>query len=306
MSLHPGQAASSFSLDCYSGKVQIRDQINTALSELLAILIPCLEDSILPMHYNGHFLTSPRQNCRQDRHPGCTQHDHQLSMPNKDLLITNQKFTTLSERDPKSRQRPVQTIGEYTPDLSPLLATDLAQIPSMPPQVLGAPSCSPPAPSMLLPTALQTRLVADNDDDNMDIIPGLNCHYKAPTTPTVAPHYSPDGSVISISSTSTANDDAATVISISSNSSSSVGVLRYPLNSDMVYDILTPVRLVVFVNVSAIAVAVDLNVYLEYTNTWTSQMWEIGIPITCPNRAVFIRSYKAISADIDGFFNTLF
>ena len=48
------------------------------------------------------------------------------------------------------------------------------------------------------------------------------------------------------------------------------------------------------------------QLYLEYTNTWMSQMWEIGIPITCPNRIVFIRSYKAISADIDAFVNTLF
>ncbi|KAJ7790624.1 hypothetical protein B0H14DRAFT_3161295 [Mycena olivaceomarginata] len=134
-------------------------------------------------------------------------------------------------------------------------------------------------------------------------------------------------------------DDAETVIPISSNSSGSVGGLCYPLNSDVVYDILTPVHLVIFVNnwdptqmtvypheahglnvLPSLMVhdfhnklrAVRFNtniigqVYLKYTNTWMSQMWEIGIPLTCPNHIIFIRLYKAISADINGFFETLF
>jgi hypothetical protein len=48
------------------------------------------------------------------------------------------------------------------------------------------------------------------------------------------------------------------------------------------------------------------QVHLKYTNTWMSQMWEIGIPLTCPNHIDIICLYKAISADINGFFDTLF
>jgi hypothetical protein len=57
-------------------------------------------------------------------------------------------------------------------------------------------------------------------------------------------------------------DDAATVIPISSDSSGPVGGLCYPLNSDVVYDILTAVHLVIFVNVSAIFMVV--NLYMSY------------------------------------------
>jgi hypothetical protein len=56
--------------------------------------------------------------------------------------------------------------------------------------------------------------------------------------------------------------DAATVIPISSDSSGSVGGLSYPLNSHVVYDILTPVHLVIFVNISTIFMVV--NFYLSY------------------------------------------
>ncbi|KAJ7806972.1 hypothetical protein B0H14DRAFT_2610045 [Mycena olivaceomarginata] len=98
-------------------------------------------------------------------------------------------------------------------------------------------------------------------------------------------------------------DDAAAVIPISSDSGS-VGGLCYPLNSDVVYDILTPVPLVIFVNDPPTRMTVypheanELNVlpsfmvhdfhnellavkfntniigqvYLKYTNTWMSQI----------------------------------
>jgi hypothetical protein len=56
--------------------------------------------------------------------------------------------------------------------------------------------------------------------------------------------------------------DAATIISISSNCSGPVGGLFYPINSDVVYDILTPVHLVIFVNVSSILIVV--NFYVSY------------------------------------------
>jgi tetrahydromethanopterin S-methyltransferase subunit D len=63
---------------------------------------------------------------------------------------------------------------------------------------------------------------------------------------------------------------AATVIPISSDSSGSVGGLFYSLNSDVVYDILTPVHLVIFVNVSAIFMVV--NFYVSYY--LCSQNWD--------------------------------
>ncbi|KAJ7695825.1 hypothetical protein B0H14DRAFT_2650422 [Mycena olivaceomarginata] len=189
MSVAPGSVTAVLPphLSFYGGKAQIRHTINKALSDLLAIKNPCLEAAILPTHYNGHFLTHPRLNvggsnmrgfpawfqwCPQDRHPDCTR--PRFPGPTEICSLPTKKFGTLSS----------------TSTSRTMASDDL--------------SVSPPLPSVLLPTVLQARVAAD---DETDMIPGLNYRYKTPAiapAPAVAPHYSPDGSIISISLTSTA------------------------------------------------------------------------------------------------------
>ncbi|KAJ7239686.1 hypothetical protein C8J57DRAFT_1528028 [Mycena rebaudengoi] len=339
MSVAPGSvatgvslwAASSFqfarSLGFYGGKVQIHNQINTVLSDLLAILIPCPEDLNIGQTNMCGFPAW--------YHAGKIDTRIVPDVTTKFLGLTK-IFSSPTKNHCRVPTQPVSPAG-HLPGADSILATPSPRR-SGRPNMRYSPHSRPLSHLCYFP--LLSKPVAEDDTD---IIPGLNYHYKAPAiapAPAVRPHYSPDGSIISISSTSTIMDDAATVISISSDSSDSVGCLHYPLDSDVVYDILTPVCLVVFVNdrdppsrmtiypreadlpntllslrvhnfhdaLLAIGFNTNINgqVYLEYTSTWTPQMWEIGIPITCPNRIVFVRSYKAISADIDSFFNTLF
>ncbi|KAJ7807924.1 hypothetical protein B0H14DRAFT_1528008 [Mycena olivaceomarginata] len=249
-------------------------EINRDLSKLLAKLVPCPHDAIRPTHFGDHVLTSPRQNvgggkrglwgfgqwyqwCRDDSHPNCPKRYHQFSAARRDLADTNIEVGDLLRArdevaptpkgprvDERRRQRPApypsssSSRTRAAPGTSPTPTRRRVRFSSP----LSRPSDS----------STSTTLVANTSSPSQSFLPYSQTHSLAlnpVTTITSQPqhvpaHYSPDGFILPLTMVPPKLSQVTTTDSGSSTSARSPSPdLVYPA----VLDILTPIRLVIFV-----------------------------------------------------------
>ncbi|KAJ6479796.1 hypothetical protein C8R45DRAFT_1155986 [Mycena sanguinolenta] len=355
-------------------KKQILSQIHSRLRTRLINLIPCPTNRILPTRYLDHYLTGPLINLRASNMAGLAQCVTRPSTPTAgDDIMPSQQAARLS----LTQMRMFETLSVPGMNSPEHAAHNVAGRLPMAPLPGAQPPLAPPSPLPLQiditrrfrpARALLQSQGADDGRPRLSVqyrdfcpfqvylsstsimrLMIFRCHLHPMERFSFLP---PPGMVRFISSaffrlysppnTTPSGDD---VISISSDSSDASLELLYPdtqekenLPAPTVLDVLTPVRLVIFVNdkesPSRITVyprhaegveppalhindyrdallaigfntAAEGDIYMDFLGFWSCRSWDISIPVLFPNRLVYIRSLN-VTADVDSFLDSMF